>query len=112
MLVMASRLARPLSIPAEGDIDLFEVMAALTDPVRRKIVRYIAAEPGRACSSSDFGVTKSALTRHWRVLRESGIIRQEVDGTRHRNWIRREELDRRFPGLLDLVLDAEAARQE
>ena len=42
------------------------------------------------------------------MLRESGIIKQEVDGTRHRNWLRREELDRRFPGLLALVLDANA----
>jgi hypothetical protein len=38
------------------------------------------------------------------VLREAGLIRQEVDGTRHRNWLRREEIDRRFPGLLALVL--------
>ncbi|WP_019144559.1 ArsR/SmtB family transcription factor [Aeromicrobium massiliense] len=102
---MASRLASPLAIPDEGEIDLFEVMSALTDPVRRAIVSSIAAEPGRACSSDDFGVSKSTLTRHWRILRESGLIRQEVDGTRHRNWVRREELDRRFPGLMDLVLD-------
>ena len=105
---MASRLANPLTLPAEDEFDLFEVMFALTDPIRRAIVSYIAQEPGRACSGSDFGVSKSALTRHWRVLRESGIIKQEVDGTRHRNWLRREELDRRFPGLLALVLDANA----
>ena len=106
---MASRLANPLTIPEEDEIELFAVMTALTDPVRRKIVQYIAEEPGRACSSSDFGVSKSALTRHWRVLRESGVIRQEVQGTRHRNWLRREELDRRFPNLIDLVLAAEDA---
>lgn len=72
---MASRLAHPLSIPAEADLDLFEAMFALTDPVRRAIVHYIAQEPGTACSNSSFGVSKSALTRHWRVLRESGIIK-------------------------------------
>lgn len=101
---MASRLANPLTIPAEEDIDLFEVMSALTDPVRRAIVYSIARDPGRACSGSDYGVSKSALTRHWRILRETGIIKQEVEGTRHRNWLRRDELDRRFPGLLALVL--------
>ncbi|WP_454050292.1 ArsR/SmtB family transcription factor [Cellulomonas sp. Marseille-Q8402] len=103
---MASRLAQPLTIPAEEEIELFEVMTALSDPVRRAIVAYLAEEPGRSCSASDFGVSKSALTRHWRVLRESGLIRQEVQGTRHRNWLRTEELDRRFPGLLPMVLDA------
>lgn len=101
---MASRLANPLTIPEESEIDLFSVMGALVDPTRRSILATIADTPGASCSSSDFGVTKSALTRHWRILRESGLIRQEVDGTRHRNWLRREELDRRFPGLLDLVL--------
>lgn len=101
---MASRLARPLTIPAADEIDLFEVMSALADPVRRALVTYIAADPGTSCSTADFGVSKSALTRHWRVLRESGLIRQEVDGTRHRNWLRREELDGRFPGLVSLVL--------
>jgi len=103
---VASRLARPLTIPAADEIDLFEVMRALSDPVRRALVAHIAADPGTSCSTADFGVSKSALTRHWRVLRESGLIRQEVDGVRHRNWLRTEELDSRFPGLVPLVLDA------
>lgn len=101
---MASRLAKPLTVPAEAEMDLFEVMSALVDPIRRSIVQDLAGRPGQSCSGSDYGVSKSALTRHWRVLRESGVIRQEVEGTRHRNWLRRDELDRRFPGLLDLVL--------
>ncbi|PRY68958.1 ArsR family transcriptional regulator [Glaciihabitans tibetensis] len=105
---MASRLANPLTIPDEEDFDLFAVMSALTDPTRRALVEFIAADPGTSCSTSDFGVTKSALTRHWRVLREAGIIRQEAQGNRHSNWVRREELDRRFPGLLDMVLQAGA----
>src|SRR5688572_5025314 len=93
---MASRLANPLTIPAEEDFNLFEVMSALTDPVRRAIVMQLAEEPGRACSNTDYCVSKSALTRHWRVLRESGLIKQEAQGNRHRNWLRREEMDRRF----------------
>jgi len=105
---MASRLANPLTIPDEAEINLFSVMSALTDPVRRAIVLQLADEPGRACSNTDYGVSKSALTRHWRVLRESGLIRQEAQGNRHRNWLRQEEIDRRFPGLLALVLDASA----
>ena len=108
---MASRLASPLSIPEESEIDLFAAMTALADPVRRAIAYNLASNPGTACSTSDFGVSKSALTRHWRVLREAGIIKQEVDGTRHRNWLRRDELDRRFPGFVDLVLREHEATQ-
>ncbi|AUZ34454.1 ArsR family transcriptional regulator [Arthrobacter sp. PGP41] len=99
----ASRLANPLTVPAEENFDLLAVMFALSDPTRRAIVEFIAAEPGTGCSGSDFGMSKSALTRHWRVLRESGTIKQEAHGNRHRNWLRRE-LDRRFPGLMELVL--------
>jgi DNA-binding transcriptional ArsR family regulator len=105
---MASRLANPLTIPAEDEFNLFDVMSALTDPVRRAIIVQLAEEPGRACSNADYGVSKSALTRHWRILRESGLIKQEAQGNRHRNWLRREEMDRRFPGLLALVLDESA----
>ncbi len=109
---MASRLSNPLTIPSEDEFDLFDVMRALSDPVRRALVHNIASTPGAACSTSDFGVSKSALTRHWRVLREAGIIRQEVDGTRHRNWLRDEELERRFPGLLTLVLQEHEAQAD
>jgi DNA-binding transcriptional ArsR family regulator len=61
----------------------------------------LGEEPGRRpCSNADYSVSKSALTRHWRTLRESGLIRQEAQGNKHRNWLRREELNRlpRTPG--------------
>ena len=101
---MPSRQSRPLVVTGEGDIDLFAAMAALSHPVRRAIVLSVASAPGSSCGSGDFGISKSALTHHWRVLREAGLIRQDPDGTRHRSWLRRDELDRRFPGFLDLVL--------
>ena len=101
---MPSRLSRPLVTPSESAIDLFAAMAALSLPVRRAIVLSVAGAPGSSCGSADFGISKSALTHHWRVLREAGLIRQDADGARHRNWLRRDELERRFPGFLDLVL--------
>ena len=101
---MASREATPLVHPREEDFDLFTVMAALADPVRRGIVLRLAAEPGLHCGRFDLPVNKSAASRHFRVLRESGLIRQRTDGTRHRNELRVDELERRFPGLLPLVL--------
>jgi hypothetical protein len=38
------------------------------------------------------------------VLREAGLIRKHDEGTRRVSTLRREEIDRRFPGLLDLIL--------
>lgn len=40
------------------------------------------------------------------MLRESGVIEQRAEGTAVVNRLRRDELDERFPGLLDSVLGA------
>ncbi|MDX6565941.1 MAG: hypothetical protein QOE10_1603, partial [Gaiellales bacterium] len=48
--------------------------------------------------------TKSTATHHFRVLREAGVIEQRLDGNRKLNTLRREALEARFPGLLDVVL--------
>lgn len=48
-------------------------------------------------------------THHFRVLREAGVIEQQALGTSRLNSLRREDLDRRFPGLLDAVLESVTA---
>ncbi len=40
------------------------------------------------------------------MLREAGVIRQYRDGTSRLSTLRRDDLDVRFPGLLDAVLQA------
>jgi DNA-binding transcriptional ArsR family regulator len=90
--------------PARHEIDLAAVLHALSDPMRLRIVAGLAAQDGRTCKSFDLPVTKSTCTHHFRVLREAGVIRQRLEGTTRLNTLRRDELDRRFPGLLDAVL--------
>ncbi|WP_425825741.1 ArsR/SmtB family transcription factor [Streptomyces fractus] len=107
---MASRTASPLTHPDVDDFDLFKVMSALTDDTRLAIVVTLAASPGLACNGFNQDVTASVLTRHFRVLREAGVVRQHDVGTRRYNTLRKEELDQRFPGLLDLVLKEGASR--
>ncbi|MDU3920799.1 MAG: hypothetical protein E7H01_08135 [Klebsiella pneumoniae] len=46
----------------------------------------------------------SALGHHWRVLRDSGVIWQRPQGRENMISLRREDLDARFPGLLDTLL--------
>jgi DNA-binding transcriptional ArsR family regulator len=95
--------------PDEQDMDLFTVMAAVVDPVRLGIVATLGVKFEVACGCFDLPVGKSTSSRHFRVLREAGVIRQRDEGTRRINSLRREELERRFPGLLDLVLREAAA---
>ncbi len=96
--------------PKRSELDLAAVLHALSDPQRLRIVKRLAAtDDPCSCGAFDVDVTKSTLTHHFRVLREAGVIRQQLDGTSKLNSLRREDLDARFPGLLEAVLSASAA---
>ena len=104
---MTTATAEPITQPARDDIALAAVLHALSDPVRLRIVAVLAAsgdEP--ACGAFRLPVTKSTCTHHFKVLREAGVIRQRQQGTARLNTLRRDDLDARFPGLLDSVLRA------
>jgi DNA-binding transcriptional ArsR family regulator len=93
--------------PPPEDLELPKVLHALSDPARLQIVRELELDPTpRPCGSFDLGVTKSTCTHHFRVLREAGLVTQELQGTSKLTSLRRKDLDARFPGLLDAVLDA------
>jgi DNA-binding transcriptional ArsR family regulator len=93
--------------PSREELQIADVLHALSDPQRLSIVRRLAEEPEpRRCGSFDLQVTKSTLTHHFRVLREAGVIEQREEGTARLNSLRRDDLDARFPGLLDAVLAA------
>jgi DNA-binding transcriptional ArsR family regulator len=92
--------------PGTGDLELPAILHALSDPIRMRIVAELAREGERRCSSFDLPIVKSTATHHFRVLRECGVIRQRTVGTTRINYLRREELDEKFPGLLDAVLKA------
>jgi DNA-binding transcriptional ArsR family regulator len=92
--------------PVVQDLELGSILHALSDPMRLRIVAALARDGERTCSSFDLPIVKSTCTHHFRVLRESGVIRQRIAGTSRLNSLRREELDLRFPGLLDAVLQA------
>jgi DNA-binding transcriptional ArsR family regulator len=84
---------------------LEDVLHALSDPIRLGIVvRLCECGDERRCGSFDVPVTKSTLTHHFRVLREAGLICQRQDGTARLSRLRSEDLDARFPGLLDAVI--------
>jgi DNA-binding transcriptional ArsR family regulator len=96
--------------PTRAQLDVASVLHALSDPQRLRIVQLLAAADAPCpCGAFDLKVTKSTLTHHFRVLREAGVISQEVMGTAKLNSLRREDLDARFPGLLSAVLAASAS---
>ncbi|MFE1765997.1 ArsR/SmtB family transcription factor [Streptomyces angustmyceticus] len=99
--------SRSLEHPAREDIRLADVLHALADPVRLRIVCALAAAEGELnCADIELPVSKSTCTHHFRVLREYGVIQQLYRGTAKMNGLRRADLEALFPGLIDGVLRA------
>ncbi|WP_424188329.1 ArsR/SmtB family transcription factor [Actinokineospora sp. G85] len=92
--------------PTIDEVRLAGVMHALSDPTRLAVVGQLARSGELPCGELDVSVAKSTLSQHLRVLREAGLTRTRPD--RNQRWLslRRDELDRLFPGLLDAVLGA------
>jgi DNA-binding transcriptional ArsR family regulator len=104
------RLPEPLPEPGTDELRLETVLAALADPLRLTIVRRLLLESesyDHTCSWFGFDRPKSSLTHHFKALREAGLIRQRQYGLERRSRVRDEDLNQRFPGLLDLVADWE-----
>ena len=54
--------------------------AALSDPTRRAVIALLRRGPRRAGElSGALGMTPPAMSRHLRVLRESGLVAEERD---------------------------------
>jgi DNA-binding transcriptional ArsR family regulator len=93
--------------PDRDQIRIEDVLTALGSPVRLAAVRVLDGGGEHNCGSvlGVLGVTaKSTMTHHWRVLRDSGVIWQRPSGRENLLSLRREDLDARYPGLLDAIL--------
>ncbi|MFJ8685744.1 metalloregulator ArsR/SmtB family transcription factor [Micromonospora wenchangensis] len=62
-----------------------EVAAAISDPVRRHILELLRDGDLPAGEIADrFPISRPAVSRHLRVLRESGLVRSELVGRQRR----------------------------
>jgi DNA-binding transcriptional ArsR family regulator len=93
------------AMPDIADVTMVDVLRAVADPIRLRIVQTLAdGEPHGKCGTHwDFGVHKSTMTHHFRILRQAGLTRTVVAGRTHTIELRRDELDARFPGLVDAL---------
>lgn len=100
---------RALQHPDAGDLQLASVLSALADPVRLRIVAELARSGGVVCGQFDVPVSMSTLSHHLKVLREAGVLRVTPQGSYRVHELRREEMERRFPGVLDSITRAIAS---
>jgi DNA-binding transcriptional ArsR family regulator len=67
---------------------------ALSHPIRRGIVERLAVGPASAGEvAQDFDVSKPAISKHLKVLEETGVVTRVVEGRTHRLSLRPEVLD-------------------
>jgi DNA-binding transcriptional ArsR family regulator len=108
-------MAKPLYHPTFEQIQLAGVLDALSDPVRLDIVLRLDAEGEAQCSAlGDYG-SKTNLSYHFARLREAGVTQTRAEGPFRIISIRRDDLEAKFPGLIDSILNsargaADAAR--
>jgi DNA-binding transcriptional ArsR family regulator len=100
---------RTLHHPRVDELNLPEVLHALSDPVRLEIVRALSDLEERPCSAVEAHVAKSTLSHHFKVLREAGVTFTRANGTHRLISLRVDDLEERFPGLISSVLNAAKA---
>jgi DNA-binding transcriptional ArsR family regulator len=102
---------RPLQHPSVQDITVEGILHALSEPVRVQIFAEIAASDcPKTCSNflvlDHRKLPKSTLSQHFKILRESGLIRSERKGVEMHNTTRCEELQERFGAMVGGILEA------
>ena len=107
----------PLEERSAGGIPLIELpsghralhLTRYADVLKASPTRAVVAllhEPegtARTCASFNLPVSKSTTTHHFRTLREADLVRQVNRGNSRAATLRKDDLDKRFPGLLDLI---------
>jgi DNA-binding transcriptional ArsR family regulator len=92
--------------PSRPELELSSVLHALSDPARLDIVRRLAEGDEPSCGTFDLGLSKATLSHHFRVLREAGVVSVRPEGRKRLLSLRLDDLDARFPGLMDAVLES------
>ncbi|MDC9070944.1 helix-turn-helix transcriptional regulator [Escherichia coli] len=90
--------------PHRDAICLENIFSALGNPIRLAALQIIAEGGEFLCCDILSQIPKSTMTHHWRILRDSGLVWQKRMGREYRLSLRREDIDLRFPGLLDAIL--------
>jgi DNA-binding transcriptional ArsR family regulator len=67
---------------------------ALAHPIRRGIVERLASGPATVGEATKgFDVSKPAISKHLKVLEETGVVTRSIEGRTHRLSLQPEVLD-------------------
>lgn len=99
--------------PRAAELDLADVLHALSDPIRLQIVSSLDGGVERPCGDLHGlgGVTVPTLSHHLRVLREAGVTRTRLVGKQRFISLRSDDLEARFPSVVTAILGSAGAPQ-
>ena len=98
--------------PSRQELELSAVLHALSDPARLDIVRRLAEGDEPSCGMFEVGLSKATLSHYFRVLRESGVVMVRPEGRKRLLSLRLDDLNARFPGLMEAILATKKRRAE
>jgi DNA-binding transcriptional ArsR family regulator len=98
-------------LPAAEEIRLADIMQALSDINRLKMLQVLADDEWHSCSVETWGLDlqKSTISHHLKTLREAGLVEYQLRGRYKDARLRRAEVEQRFPGLLAGITSQQAA---
>ncbi len=104
-------MPRTLPEPSVDSFDLTVILSALADPGRRTLMSALyrsadATDCAVLVERTGLGLSNPTISHHYRVLREAGLTRTVVEGRKRVVRVRRDEMEGRFPGLLEAILGA------
>jgi DNA-binding transcriptional ArsR family regulator len=102
-------MSRTLPDPTVESFDLTVILSALADPGRRALMSALYQYEGPVdcavlADVAALDLSNPTLSHHFRVLREAGLTRTATKGRNRIVELRREDMEKRFPGLLQAVL--------
>ncbi|WP_335979791.1 MULTISPECIES: ArsR/SmtB family transcription factor [Streptomycetaceae] len=103
-------MPRQLRHPDPQGIPLAQVLSALGDPARLRIMTVLSDHREHVREDFQLGVGPSTVSHHMRTLREAGLTWHRMEGTRCFVSLRDEALQR-FPDVVENVLRVHAAHE-
>lgn len=89
--------------PSLAKMPTSSLFYALSDPARVEIIIQLLDQDELTCGEFKSSLTKSTLSHHFKVLRESGIIKKREEGKLHYVSLRTDEIEKRLPGFIDTL---------
>ncbi|ADB48746.1 ArsR/SmtB family transcription factor [Conexibacter woesei] len=101
-----SNQVREIPHPAVDQFDLATILRTCGEPLRLALIRLLADGHERNCGdlAATLELPISTTSYHLRLLREAGVTRTRAAGTGRWISLRRDDLDARYPGLVDVLL--------